>query len=96
MYVKTYKTAKNFMVAACDKELIGRTLKNEKCQITVNASFYRGEEADSDLLADLLMQATTANLIGKKAVDCAVSCEIVNPDAVIYFEEIPHALYFTV
>lgn len=95
MYVKTHKTEKHFMVAACDKELIGQTLKNEKCEMTVNASFYRGEETTEEELADLLMYATTANLIGKKAVGCAVECGIVNPGSIIYFGEIPHALYFT-
>lgn len=96
MYIKTYKTERHFMVAACDKELIGQTLKNEKCQITVNASFYHGEEATEEELENLLMYATTANLVGQKAVACAVKCEIVNPDTLIYFGEIPHALYFTI
>ncbi|WNY28776.1 hypothetical protein MmiEs2_09800 [Methanimicrococcus stummii] len=95
MYIKTYKTEKHFMVAACDKELIGQTLKNEKCEMKINASFYQGEEATEEVLEDLLMQATTANLVGKKAVACAVKCEIVDPDSVIYFDDTPHALYFT-
>ncbi|MDR0767967.1 MAG: DUF424 family protein [Methanosarcinales archaeon] len=94
MYIKTYKTQKHFMVAACDKELIGQTLKNEKCEMKVNASFYQGEEATEEILEELLMKATTANLIGQKAVACAVKCEIVDPKSVIYFGEIPHALYF--
>ncbi|MDV0445983.1 hypothetical protein MmiAt1_15890 [Methanimicrococcus sp. At1] len=95
MYVKTYKTGKHFMVAACDKELIGQTLKGEKCEMTVNASFYHGEESTEEVLANLLAQATTANLVGQKAVACAVKYGIVDPNAVIYFGEIPHALYFT-
>ncbi|MDR2943860.1 MAG: DUF424 family protein [Methanosarcinales archaeon] len=95
MYVKTYKTDKHFMVAACDKELVGQTLKNETCEIKVNASFYQGEETTEDILEDLLSRATTANLIGQKAVSCAVSCGLVDQKSVIYFDKIPHALYFT-
>ncbi|WNY24437.1 hypothetical protein MmiHf6_17730 [Methanimicrococcus hongohii] len=95
MYIKTYKTDKHFMVAACDKELIGQTLKNEACEMKVNASFYQGEEGTEEMLEVLLMQATTANLTGKKAVACAVKCGIVDPNSAIYFDEIPHALYFT-
>ena len=94
MYVKTHKSAKHFMVAACDHELIGSRLKGDGCEITVNASFYQGEEADEKILTDLLFQATTANLVGKKAVDCAVKCGIVDPNSVIYFGDVPHALYF--
>ena len=96
MYVKTYKTGKNFMVAACDRELIGQRLKNDTCEILVSASFYQGSEADDEDLAALLMNATTANLIGERAVACAVECGIVDPDSVIYFGKIPHALYFTI
>ena len=96
MYVKTYKTGKNFMVAACDRELIGQRLKNEKCEVLVSASFYQGTEADEEVLAELLMNATTANLIGEKAVACAVKCGIIDPKSVIYFGEIPHALFFLI
>jgi len=96
MYVKTYKTGKNFMVAACDRELIGQRLKNEDCEICVSAPFYQGAEADEEVLTELLMNATTANLIGERAVACAVECGIVDPESVIYFGKIPHALYFTV
>ena len=95
MYVKTHKSEKHFMVAACDRELIGLKLKGDSCEITVNASFYKGEEADEELLTDLLYRATTANLVGKKTVDCAVKCGIVDPNSVIYFGDVPHALYFT-
>ena len=96
MYVKTYKTGKNFMVAACDRELIGQRLKNEDCEIYVSAPFYQGTEADEEVLTELLMNATTANLIGERAVACAVVCGIIDPASVIYFGKIPHALYFTI
>jgi Uncharacterized conserved protein len=96
MYVKTYKTDKHFMVAVCDQELIGCRLVNDVCEITVNASFYQGEETDEETVLDLLFNATTANLVGKKAVECAVKSGLVDPSSVIYFGDIPHALYFTI
>jgi Uncharacterized conserved protein len=95
MYVKTYKTGKHFMVAACDRELIGCALKNDICEITVNASFYRGDEADEETVMVLLSGATTANLVGKKAVECAVKCELIDPDSIIYFGDVPHVIYVT-
>ena len=95
MYVKTYKTEKHFMVAVCDRELIDCRLVNDNCEIAVNASFYKGEEADEEMVLDLLFDATTANLVGKKAVECAVKSGLVDADSVIYFGDIPHAIYFT-
>ena len=96
MYVKTYKTEKHFMVAACDSELIGCVLENDACSITVNASFYKGEEADEETVTDLLYRATTANLVGKKTVECAVNSGLIDPESIIYFGDIPHVLYFTI
>ena len=95
MYVKIHRSSKHFMVAVCDRELIGQHLKNETCEITVNASFYLGEVADEETVMDLLCEATTANIIGKKAIDCAVKCGIVDLNSVIYFGDVPHAIYFT-
>ncbi|WNY25077.1 DUF424 domain-containing protein [Methanolapillus millepedarum] len=96
MYVKTYKTEKHFMVAVCDRELVGQKLKNESCEINVNASFYQGSEADEETVIPLLLSATTANLIGKKAVACAIDCGLVDEDSLIYFDDIPHALYISI
>ncbi|MDV0446585.1 hypothetical protein MsAg5_04300 [Methanosarcinaceae archaeon Ag5] len=96
MYVKTYKTHKHFMVAVCDRELIGQKLKNESCEISVSAAFYQGSEADAELVSNLLLSATTANLIGKKAVTCAIDCGLIDEDSVIYFDEIPHVIYVTI
>lgn len=84
------------MVAVCDRDLIGRHLKNDVCEITVNASFYQGEEADEEIVTDLLYKATTANIIGKKSIECAVKCGLIDPNAIIYFEDVPHALYFII
>ena len=95
MYVKTYKTEKHFLVAACDRDLIGCVLKNENCEITVHASFYQGEEADEESVMNLLLEATTANLTGKKAVECAIACGIIDLDSIIYFGDVPHVIYFT-
>ncbi len=95
MYLKTYKTEKNFMVAVCDKELIGRKLMHGDVVIEITEGYYKGEPADESEIIDALMQATTANIFGQKSVNCAVKAGIVDEDSILMIEDVPHALYFT-
>ena len=96
MYLKTYSTEKNFMVAVCDKEVIGRRLSHGSAVIEITESYYKGSDADENDVIDALLRATTANIFGEKAVACAVKAGIVDEDAVIVIDGVPHALYFTI
>lgn len=95
VYVKVHPTGQRygnrFVIAVCDKELIGKTLKEGKLQVHISARFYQGElRSDNEVIA-LLKDATNANIMGKHAVDLAAQAGMIDKKNVRKIKGIPHA-----
>lgn len=57
------------VIGACDKELLGRTLKDETgFEINVVEKFYGGTLVDGDELLKTIKNANSVNLVGNKVV----------------------------
>lgn len=48
MYLKVHNSGSNVVVAICDKEILGKTLKEGNITVTVNEGFFCGEIVDSE------------------------------------------------
>lgn len=96
MYLKIYKNGGHVLVAACDKEVLGKTLKHGNTVVEVSRAFYEGEYVSDEELQKALEKATTANLFGEKTVKCAIKCGLIDPDSVIMIDNVPHAQIFRI
>jgi hypothetical protein len=91
VYMRVSETHEHYVVAICDKPLLGKTLEEGKIKFKVSEEFYGGELVDSKLCIKHLENATIANMIGKKAVQTAVNAGLVHEQAILYIEGHPHA-----
>ncbi len=91
MYMKKYDTEGQVIVAVCDKNILGKKFREGKLVLKLDSSFYKGDEADEKEVKEALSSATIANIAGEKAIACAVECGCIDPDAIIFIEDIPHA-----
>ncbi|NYT19590.1 MAG: DUF424 family protein [Methanosarcinales archaeon] len=91
MYLKIHKSGSQMIVAVCDKELIGKKLKEGELVIEISEAFYKGEIASEEKIIEAISNTTTANIFGIHAVQCAVDAGLVDPGCIIYIEGIPHA-----
>lgn len=96
MYLKIYKNGGHVLVAACDEDVLGKTLKHGNTKMEISRAFYGGERVSEEELEKSLEGATTANLFGEKTIECAIKCGLVDPDSVIVIDCIPHAQVFRV
>ncbi|MCP1714631.1 hypothetical protein J2T58_000471 [Methanocalculus alkaliphilus] len=79
------------VVAICDRELLGRTLREGDLEITITEDFYGGEPATEDEVRAALRHATNANIIGWKVVNIAISLGLVEISSCLMIDSIPHA-----
>ncbi len=93
IYMKVYKIKDEVLVAACDAELLGKTLKEGEIEFKVSKEFYGDIVGDEELLKKHLLQATIANLVGHKAVKCGIEIGIIDKENVIKIAGIPHAQF---
>ena len=92
MYMRIHETPKGRIVAACDKDLLGKVVEegNAILDLKTHKEFYAGDLADEARLKGELARFSSANLVGKKAVDVALELELVDENAIIYINKVPH------
>ncbi len=91
VYVNLKQMGNNVVLAICDVELLGRTLKEGKIVFKVKNEFYNGGKASVDEAVNMINNSTIVNLVGKNCVEKAIEKGYVHPDAVLKIEGIPHA-----
>jgi hypothetical protein len=79
------------MVAVCDCELLGKTFDEGMLSLTVEAAFFGEEEATAQEVAKALTGATIANMVGEKAVACAIETSCIEGKNVLRICGVPTA-----
>jgi hypothetical protein len=91
VYVKLKQVGKNVVLAICDVELLGKTLREGKITFKVKDEFYNGGKASVDEAVSMINNSTIVNLVGKCCVEKAIAKGYVHPEAVLSIEGVPHA-----
>ena len=89
--VHVYKCGNEIVVAAADKDLIGKTFREGLYKLDVDREFFEGEDVDEDMLLNRLSMCTVANLVGKETIGIAIKHSYINSECVLTIAGIPHA-----
>ena len=85
-----------YVVAICDKELIGKKFETEKFQLDVKENFYKGKEMSKseamDIMKKMSLEDATFNIVGEKSVKTAIEVGIINTNQVLKISGIPYAM----
>lgn len=95
MLVKIIKGHRN-IVAICDSNLIGKKFEQEKFQLDLTTSFFKGEEFSEEetikIIKKMSKEDSTFNIIGKKSTATALKAGIINKQGIKKIQRIPFAL----
>jgi hypothetical protein len=91
VYVSLKRIGRNVLLAICDCEMLGRTLKEGKITFHVKEEFYNGGKVGVDEAVGMIENSTIVNMVGKNCVEKAIAQGYVHPEAVLHIEGIPHA-----
>jgi len=90
VFLRTFATEKGTMVACCDEELMGKTFREGRLRLSLEAGFYGDRLCGLVEALVLLERADNLNLAGKSVIGAAIEKGIVHPEAVIVISGIPH------
>jgi hypothetical protein len=85
------KIDNNVLLAMCDAEILGKTLRKGKIVFHVKEKFYKGTKVSIEEAIGMIENSTIVNMIGKNVVKKAIEKGHVHPEAVINIEGVPHA-----
>ena len=93
MYLRVLRRENETLVAACDKEVLGKTFSEGDLEIKVDKGFYCGELREVKELSCALSEASMANLTGNNVVDYAVKQGYIDKENVVCIGGIKHAQF---
>jgi hypothetical protein len=91
VYLNVKKVGENVVLAVCDCDLLGKTLREGKIVFKIKDEFYKGRKATVEEAIGLIGNSTIVNLVGEVCVEKAISEGYVHPEAVLKIEGVPHA-----
>ena len=91
VYVNLKKVGRNVLLAICDCEVLGKTLREGKIVFHVKDEFYNGGKVTVEEAVSMIDNSTIVNMVGKNCVEKAIEKGYVHPEAVLNIEGIPHA-----
>ena len=91
VYAKLSKCGKQVLLATCDKDLLGKVLKDGKIVFKIGEEFYNGQKIPLDDAISLIEESTVVNMVGTNIVKKAIENGLVHPEAVLEICGVPHA-----
>jgi len=91
VYIKLKKVNRNVLLAICDCEVLGKTLREGKIVFQVKDEFYNGGKVTVEEAVGMIENSTIVNMVGKNCVEKAIQKGYVHPEAVLEIEGVPHA-----
>jgi len=91
VYANIRKWSGHVLLAICDADLLGKTLRDKGIVFTVHEDFYKGSKMDADQATKLIKECTIVNMVGHTIVSKAVEKGFVHPEAVLKISGVPHA-----
>ena len=84
------------VVAICDKELLGKKVEDEKFQLDVKESFYKGKQVSEEellkIINNLSREDATFNIVGERSVAIALKVGVILESGIKEIKGIPFAL----
>ncbi|MBN1170457.1 DUF424 family protein [Candidatus Micrarchaeota archaeon] len=98
MYLKIHENPQGKIIAVCDKDLIGRILKDKTRHLDLDRyrGFYMGKQVEEEIVRTALGDFLSANIVGKKAVKIALDMGIAKEKDVMNIDNVPYIQIYRV
>ncbi len=97
MYLKIHNIpGQGSILAACDAEIMGKTLTSPLCDVEIDSSFYGDTIATEEEFLAALGKVCSANLMGKRVCDIAIKEGFLDLESCLMIAGVPHAQIYGV
>ena len=96
IFCKVHGTGSNTVLAVCDKEILGKTLKEGKISFSASQSFYKGAEVGEEELRKKIREFGNVNIVGNKAVSIALEEKLVSQESIVEIAGVKHVQIFKI
>ena len=91
MFVKIHKSNGRHIVAICDEDLIGKEISEGDLNLNITERFYKEDKLTKEKIIKIMKNSLNLNIVGKNSIKLALDNNIIEKDAIIEINKIPHA-----
>lgn len=91
-YLKIHSRSSNYVIGVCDKEILGRKLKENQYCYNVSEVFFKDQLVSIEKALEILKTSHNFNAVGENIINALLSQNIVHPEGIIKIEGIPIAI----
>lgn len=96
MFHKVHSMQGKEVLAVCDKQVVGKQLRQGEIEFNVSLRFFKEKELSEKQLRQLLHEFDNINLVGNKAVAIAIDEKIASKESVIEISGVKHVQIFKI
>lgn len=89
--MKIMRIRNEVILAACDREILGKYFEEGEFHIEVKKEFYHEVYVSKETFINALRTATIVNLVGERVVKIAVEEGFVDEENILWIDGVPHA-----
>lgn len=93
MIIKKHVTSGSCILAICDNNLLGKTIKEGNKEMEISKQFYEGTETKEDVLASI-REGAIFNIVGDESIKFALQNTIITKDNIKKIGGVPYAQSF--
>jgi len=87
---KMHNASGKSILAVCDVELLGKTIKYRGIDFAVSSSFYGNHRAGGQEILEKAREADMVNVVGKRIVELLAKNKLVDEEQILWMGDVPH------
>lgn len=93
-FVRTSNYQNSKMLNICDEDILGKTVKQDKLQINISASYYGQRLVDKSEAEKLMRSSSILNMVGKETIEMSINLKIGSRAGVKTIDDVPFLIVF--
>jgi uncharacterized protein len=93
-FLKIHKHPEQTIIGVCDKELIGKKIRNDQYCYQITEAFFKDQLVSVEKAIELLKNCPNFNAVGDKIIQALIEHKLIHPEAVLRIDNIPIAIRF--
>ncbi len=91
-YLKIHSNPSQKVIAICDEDCLGKTLKNEKMKYSINETFFKDKLISLEDAIRILRNSNNFNVVGKSIVNALINENIIINEGMTIIDNVPVAI----
>ena len=94
--MKLHSSQGQNILAICDPELLGEKFEWGEVVMLISKSFYGGEMVGMDIMLRTAAQCSSINAFGRTSVGALLEAGLVEKEAIVYINGVPHCQVYVI